>query len=78
MGNLEFYGKNATIPRYVLLVVDLYSSKIYVFKYMCSRKQILQKIKLLYNEVKTKRKNLKRRLQVNDEFQQVKIRDLND
>ena len=47
-------------------------------KYMCSRKQILQKIKLLYNEVKTKRKNLKRRLQVNDEFQQVKIRDLND
>ena len=45
---------------------------------MCSRKQILQKIKLLYNEVKTKRKNLKRSLQVNDEFQQVKIRDLND
>ena len=32
MGNLEFLGKNATIPRYVLLVVDLYSSKIYVFK----------------------------------------------
>ena len=32
VGNLEFLGKNATIPRYVLLVVDLYSSKIYVIQ----------------------------------------------
>ena len=32
VGNLEFLGKNATIPRYVLLVVDLYSSKAYVFE----------------------------------------------
>ena len=25
MGNLEFLGKSATTPRYVLLIVDLYS-----------------------------------------------------
>ena len=44
VGNLELLGKNATIQRYVLLVVDLYSSKVYVYP-MCSRKQIPQKMK---------------------------------
>ena len=77
MGNLEFLGKNATIPRYVLLVVDLYSSKVYVYP-MCSRKQILQKMKLFYDEVKYKRKSKTVRLQVDKEFLQVKIKDLND
>ena len=55
VGNLEFLGKNATITRYVLLVVDLYSLKIYFFP-MRSRKQILQKMKLFYDEIKSKRK----------------------
>ena len=58
MGNLEFLGKNATIPRYVLLVVDLYSSKVYVYP-MRLRKQILQKMKLFYDKVNNKRKNKK-------------------
>ena len=31
VGNLEFLGKNATILRYVILIVDLYSSKVYVY-----------------------------------------------
>ena len=31
IGNLEFLGKGATIPKYVLLVVNLYSSKIYAY-----------------------------------------------
>ena len=53
VGNLEFLGKNATITRYVLLVVDLYSLKIYFFP-MRSRKQILQKMKLFYDEIKSK------------------------
>ena len=39
-GNLEILGKSATTARYVLLVLDLYSSKIYVYP-MRSRKQIL-------------------------------------
>ena len=55
MGKLDFLGKNATILRYVILVVDLYSSKVYVYP-MCSRKQILQKMKLFYDEIKNKRK----------------------
>ena len=47
---------------------------------MKSRKQILQKLKLFYNDVrvKRKRKGKRMRLQVDNEFQQVKIKDLND
>ena len=48
-GSLEFLGKIATIPQHVLVVVDLYSPKVYVYR-MRSRTQILQKIKLLYDE----------------------------
>ena len=54
VGNLEFLGKNATIPRYILLAVDLDSSKVYVYP-MKSRKQILQKMKLFYDEIKNKK-----------------------
>ena len=45
---------------------------------MQSRKQNLQKMKLFYDEVKNKRKNKTMRLQVDNEFQQAKIKDLND
>ena len=45
---------------------------------MRSRKLILQKMKLFYDEVKEKRENKLMRLQVDNEFQQVKIHDLND
>ena len=31
VGNLEFLGKNATISKYMLLVIDLYSSKLHVY-----------------------------------------------
>ena len=77
IGNLESVRKNATVPKYALLLVDLYSSKVYVYP-THSRKQILQKMKLFYDEVKEKRKNKPKRLQLEDEFQQVKIKDLND
>ena len=77
VGNLEFLGKNVTIPQYSLVIVDLYSSKINVYP-MRSRKQILQKMKLFYDEVRNKRKNKRIRLQVDNEFQPVKIKDLNN
>ena len=53
VGNLEFSGKNATIPQYILAIVDLHWSKVYAYL-MRSRKQILQKMKLFYDEVKSK------------------------
>ena len=45
---------------------------------MKCRKQILQKLKFFYNDVRHKRKGKRMRLQVDNEFQQVKIQDLND
>ena len=76
VGNLEVLGKSATTPRYALVAVDLYSFKIYVYP-MRSRKQIFQKMKQFYEEVKNKRKSRPMRLQVDNEFQQMKITDLN-
>ena len=77
VGNLEFLGKNATFPQYVLVLVDLFSSKIYTFP-MRSRKQIRQRLEQFFEEVESKRKGKKMKLQVNQEFQQVKIKDLNE
>ena len=77
VGNLEFLGKNATFPQYVLVIVDLYSSKVYTYT-MKSRKQILQKMKIFYDEGRIKTKGKCMRLQVDNEFQQVKIKNLND
>ena len=45
---------------------------------MKSRKQILQKLKLFYNDVRNKRTGKRMRLQVDNEFEQVKNKDLND
>ena len=45
---------------------------------MKSRKQIRQKLEQFYRDVRSKIKNKKMRLQVDQEFQQVKIKDLND
>ena len=70
VGNFELLGKNATIPRNVVVVVDLYSSKICGYP-IRSRKQ---KMKQFYDEVKGKRKNKRMRLQFDNEFQQVKLK----
>ena len=61
----------------MLLAVDFYSSKVYVYP-MRYRKLILQKLNQFYDEVKDKRNEKTMRLQGGNEFQQVKIKDLND
>ena len=68
VANLEFLGKNATFPQYVLVLVDLFSSKVYTYP-MKSRKQIRQKLEQFYRDVRSKIKNKKMRLQVDQEFQ---------
>ena len=45
---------------------------------MKSRKQILHKLILFYYDVRNKKKGKRMRLQVDNEFQQVKIKDLNE
>ena len=76
VGNLEFLGKSAMFPGYVLVLVDLFSSKIYTYP-MKSRKQVRQKLEQFYQDVKEKRKGKKMRLLVDQEFQQLKINELN-
>ena len=77
VGHLEFLGKNATFPQYVLVLVDLFSSKIHTYP-MKSRNQIRQKLEQFYRDVRSKMKGKKIKLQVDQEFQQVKVKDLND
>ena len=77
VANLQFLEKSASVPRYAPLIVDLYSSKVYVYP-MRSRKQIVKKLEQFHFDVQNKRKNKNMRLQVDNEFQQVKIQDLND
>ena len=62
IANLEFLDKSVTTPCYVLLIVDLYSSKVYVYL-MNSRKKLLQRLKEFYHEVQNKIKNIKMRQQ---------------
>ena len=54
VGNLEFLGKNATFPQYVLVLVDLFSSKVYTYN-IRSRKQIRQRLEQFYEDVESKR-----------------------
>ena len=77
VGNLEFLDRNATFPQYVLVLVDLFSSKVYTYA-MKSIKQIRQKLEQFYRDVRSKKKGKKMKLQIDQEFQQVRIKDLND
>ena len=76
VGNLEFLGKSAADPRYSLLFVDLFKSKVYVYP-MKLRKLIAVKIESFYKEVEDKIKGQKIGLQTDLEFKQKNIFDLN-
>ena len=45
---------------------------------MKSTIQILQKLRTFYNDIRNKTKGKRMRLQIDNEFQQVKIKDLSD
>ena len=76
VGDLLFLGKSAADPKYCLLLVDLFTSKVYVYG-MKNRSLISLKLEKFYKEVASKRKNKKMRLQTDLEFKQKKIFALN-
>ena len=76
VGDLCFLGKSAANPKYCLLLVDLFTSKVYVCG-MKNRSLIPLKLEKFYKEVASKRKNKKMRLQTDLEFKQKKIFALN-
>ena len=71
VANREFLGKFVSVPNYVLLIVDLYSSKAYLYP-MRSRKQILEKLEQFYIDVNNKRKNKSARLPVDNNFNRLR------
>ena len=75
IGELRFLGKSAAHPKYCLVAVDVYSSKVYVYP-MRSRDLLTKKLQLFYQHIQLKRKG-KMRLQVNLEFQKNDIKELN-
>ena len=74
---LQFFAKSAVDPKYALVCVDLFSSKIYVYT-MRKKSNLVQKMELLHKEIEQKRNQKeKMRLQVDLEFQQNEIKKLN-
>ena len=57
VGDLRFLGKYAADPKYCLLLVDLFTSKVYVYG-MKNRSLIPPKLEKFYKEVANKRKRL--------------------
>ena len=74
---LQFFAKSAVDPKYALLCVDLFTSKVYVYT-LRTKNNLVKKLEEFYKEIDIKRvKNEKMRLQVDLEFQQNKIKELN-
>ena len=69
-------AKSAVDPKYCLLIVDLFSSKIYVYP-MKNRSLLAKKLKLFYEDIKQKRTG-RMHLQTDLEFKQNQIKKLND
>ena len=75
IADLRFLAKSAVDPKYCLLIVDLFTSKIYVYL-MKNRGLLAKMMELFYNDIQPKRTG-KIRLQTNLEFNQNKIKTLN-
>ena len=74
---LKFLAKSAVDPKYALVCVDLFTSKVYVYT-MRKKSNLVNKLETFYKEIESQRnKNEKMRLQTDQEFQQNEIKKLN-
>ena len=74
---LQFLAKSAVDPKYALVCVDLFTSKIYVYT-MRKRSSLANKLEKFYQDIQKKRSdNEKMRLQTDQEFQQNEIKKIN-
>ena len=76
IADLRFLAKSAVDPKYCLLIVDLFTSEIYVYP-MKNRSLLAKKLNLFYNDVKNKRTG-KMHLQTDLQFNQNQIKKLNN
>ena len=73
IADIRFFSKSAVDPKYSLLIVDIFTSKIYTYL-MKSRNIMLKRLNSFYNDISEKRHTLQIvRLQTDQEFQQVEI-----
>ena len=75
IADIRFFSKSAADPHYCLLLVDLFTQKIYTLP-MKKRNLLKKKMQTFYEEVEHKRKE-RMRLQTDLEFQQNEIKNLN-
>ena len=75
IADLRFLAKSAVDPEYCLLIVDLFTSKTYVFR-MKNRSLLAKKLEVFFNEIQPKRTG-KMRLQTDLEFNLNRIKQLN-
>ena len=76
IADTRFLAKSAIDPKYCLLLVDLFTSKVYIYP-IESRNLLAKKLKLFYEDVKNKKIG-RMRLQTDLEFKQNQILKLND
>ena len=76
IADTRFLAKSAVDLKYCLLLIDLFSSKVYVYP-MKNRSLLAKKLRLFYEDIKQKRTG-KMRLQTDLEFKQNEIKKLND
>ena len=74
---LKFLAKSAIDPKYALLCVGLFTSKVYIYT-MRKKSNLVNKLETFYKEIEPKHnKNEKMRLQTDQEFQQNEIKKIN-
>ena len=76
IADTRFLAKSAVDPKYCLLLVDLFTSKVYIYP-MKSRNLLAKKLKLFHQDINDKRTG-RMRLQTDLEFKQNKILKLNN
>ena len=75
IADTRFLAKSAVDPKYCLLMVDLFTSKVYIYP-MKNRSLLAKKLKLFYDDIQKKRTG-RMRLQTDLEFKQNEIIKLN-
>ena len=84
VADLNFFSKSAVAPKYCLLCIDLFTSKVYTYS-MKKKSQLADKLEKFYLEIEDvrsqedlkKEKRCRMRLQTDQEFNQNEIKALN-
>ena len=76
IADIRFLARSAVDPHYCLVIVDMFSNMIYTYP-MKKRYLLADKLRLFYESIKSKRTG-NMRLQTDLEFQQNKIKNLNE